>query len=317
MKALVVKNKSARVEEIESPAAAGEALVAMRLSGVCNTDLEIARGYAGFEGTIGHELFGTVLEGAGDIPVGARVVGEINAGCGTCALCIGGDARHCPTRTVLGIVGRDGAHAEIVRLPARNLLVVADSIPDEEAVFAEPLAAACGVLERCPIEAGARVAVIGDGKLGLLCAQVLAHAGHAPLVIGKHREKLDLVARRGLETELSSQARKRGRVFDVVVEATGSETGFSLALDLLVPRGALVLKSTFHGSTPIDAARLVVEETRVIGSRCGRLADALALLEKKAVDVRSLISERLPLSKGAAAMELAARPGIMKVILES
>src|SRR5262249_10799106 len=194
--------------DVAPPAPAGEALVRVTLSGICNTDLEIARGYAGFRGTIGHEFVGVVEDpGGGGLARGARVVGEINAGCGTCARCATGDSRHCATRTVLGIVGRDGAHADYLRLPARNLVRVPDHVPDRAAVFVEPLAAACGVIERAPIagDPQARVAVVGDGKLGLLCAFVLAARGARPVVFGKHAEKLALAARRGIETETGAR----------------------------------------------------------------------------------------------------------------
>ncbi len=318
MRALRVADGSVSVTEIERPAPDGEALVRVTLSGVCNTDLELAEGYMGFRGTLGHEFVG-VVEVPGDepgaLPAGTRVVGEINAGCGTCARCAAGDPRHCATRTVLGIVGRDGAHAEYLRLPARNLLSVPSAIGDVEAVFVEPLAAAAGVLERCPIEPGQRVAVIGDGKLGLLCAMAIAAAGHAPITIGKHASKLARARDRGIETATLERARGLGRVFDVVVEASGGASGFELALDLLVPQGRLVLKSTFHGTTPIDAARVVVEETTVIGSRCGRFSPALALLENRAIDLFGLVTDTLPLSEGARALTRAAEPGVLKVLL--
>jgi threonine dehydrogenase-like Zn-dependent dehydrogenase len=241
--------------------------------------------------------------------------GVLGAGCGTCERCAGGDPRHCATRTVLGIVGRDGAHADLLRLPARNLVRVPASIADEAAVFVEPLAAACGVLERCPIDPAMRVAVIGDGKLGLLCAMVLAAEGRRPLLVGKHAAKLALARARGIETTVVDEARARGRVFDVVVEASGAAGGFALALDLLRPQGRLVLKSTFHGATPIDAARLVVEEIEVIGSRCGRFAPALDLLAKGAVDLTSLVSDVMSLSRAEAALDRAAAPGVLKVLL--
>src|SRR5580704_3878514 len=231
MRALRVADGTASLVEVAPPAADGEAIVRVTYSGICNTDLEIARGYAGFRGTIGHEFVGVVEDaGGGPLPRGTRVVGEINAGCGACARCASGDARHCPTRTVLGIVGRDGAHAELVRLPARNLLAVPDGVPDRHAVFAEPLAAACGVLERAPWAATSRVAVVGDGKLGLLCAQVLAGAGASVVLVGKHPEKTRVAAARGIPVTSPDDARERGRAFDVVVEASGGRSGFELAL---------------------------------------------------------------------------------------
>ena len=315
MLALRVREKSLSVEDVERPHATDEALVRVLLSGICNTDLEIVRGYAGFSGTIGHEFVGIVEESTDRKLVGRRVVGEINAGCGNCDLCRAGDSRHCPSRTVLGIVGRDGAHAEFLQLPARNLLFVPDNVPDKHAVFAEPLAAACGIVERVSISTTDRVAVIGDGKLGLLCAQALALTGAKLLLIGKHESKLRIAGKRGIETTTPQEAAKRQRQFDVVVEASGAASGFALALDLLRPKGQLVLKSTFHGKTELNAARIVVDEISIIGSRCGRFTPALDLLEKDAVDVESLISEEYPLSKGVHAMRRAATRGVLKVLL--
>ncbi len=318
MRALRVDQGKTELADVPPPAAEGEAVVRVVLSGVCNTDLEIARGYARFRGTLGHEFVGVVEEsGGGPLARGERVVGEINAGCGTCPRCLRGDPRHCPTRTVLGIVGRDGAHAERLRLPARNLLRVPDGVSDEQAVFAEPLGAACGVLERCPMDAGVRVAVLGDGKLGLLCAMALAASGSRPLLVGKHATKLAIARARGIEVALAEAARRRGRSFDVVVEASGGASGFELALDLLEPQGTLVLKSTFHGATPVDAARVVVDEIRVVGSRCGRLAPALDLLASGAVDPTVLISEVMPLASGPEGLSLAARAGVLKVLLRA
>jgi threonine dehydrogenase-like Zn-dependent dehydrogenase len=310
--ALRVKNQNLTVEEVERPGNPDEALVRVLLSGICNTDLEIARGYAGFNGTIGHEFVGVVE--AGEL-AGRRVVGEINAGCGKCELCRAGDPRHCATRTVLGIVGRDGAHAEFLQLPLVNLIPVPENISDQHAVFTEPLAAACGILERAAICAADRVAVIGDGNLGLLCAQVVALTTPATLLVGKHPEKLRIAARRGIETATPEEAAKRKREFDVVVEASGAAAGFQLALDLLRPKGKLVLKSTFHGSTEIDAARIVVDEISIVGSRCGRFAPALDLLNRDAIDVENLISEEYSLSDGVNAMSRASSHGILKVLL--
>ncbi len=331
MKALRYENQKLSVAEVPRPRAEGEAIVRVTLSGICNTDLEIARGYAGFQGTLGHEFVGVIEEASearasaiptcrdsvtvGPLPPGTRVVGEINAGCGVCDLCRTGDSRHCLERSVLGIVGRDGAHAELLRLPLRNLLPVPDEIPDERAVFTEPLAAACGILERVEVTENTSIAVIGDGKLGLLCAQVLKTTGAPVTLIGKHAGKLATAQRRGIETVQLAELQKQSPKFDIVVEASGSPEGFRLALDLLRPRGSLVLKSTFHGVTEIDTAPLVVNEISVIGSRCGRFAPALELLKTGAVNVDSLISEEFPLSDGVLAMERAAQAGVMKVLL--
>ncbi|HKR01814.1 MAG TPA: alcohol dehydrogenase catalytic domain-containing protein [Pyrinomonadaceae bacterium] len=302
-------------ETAKPPGAHGEAVVRVTLSGICNTDLEIMRGYAGFQGTIGHEFVGVVESAPVESLIGRRVVGEINAGCGRCSLCLTNDPRHCPDRTVLGIVGRDGAHAEFLQLPVANLLMVPDDLPDERAVFCEPLAAACGITERVELSAGTRVAVIGDGKLGLLCAQALALHGAPVLLIGKHAEKLRIAAARGIETMTLNGVREGERAFDVVVEASGSESGFALALRILRPRGVLVLKSTFQGKTAVDAARIVVDEISVVGSRCGRFQPALDLLRQGTVDVESLISEEYRLSDGVRAMQRATERGVIKVLL--
>jgi threonine dehydrogenase-like Zn-dependent dehydrogenase len=317
MKALRYEDNLLAVREIPMPVGAGEAVVRVTLSGICNTDVEIVRGYAGFQGTIGHEFVGIVESAPSETTlVGKRVVGEINAGCGHCEQCAAGDSRHCPRRTVLGIVGRDGAHAEFLRLPVVNLLQVPDEIADERAVFAEPLAAAWGITERVEVTKETRVAVIGDGKLGLLCAQALSLTGAPVLLVGKHARKLRIAEARSIETVTLNKLRGRDRAFDTVVEASGSSSGFELALDLLRPRGTLVLKSTFHGATAINAARIVVDEISVVGSRCGRFAPALELLRQNSVDVESLISEEFKLSDGVRAIERATAPGIIKVLLK-
>lgn len=316
MKALRVDKKKIAVREIDKPEPGQEALVRVLLSGICNTDLEIARGYAGFKGTIGHEFVG-VMDGEGPLS-GQRVVGEINAGCGDCDLCQSRDSRHCARRTVLGILGRDGAHAEFLRLPVKNLFKVPNGVPDEHAVFTEPLAAACGILEHVDVETGGQVAVIGDGKLGLLCAQVLALTGAHVMLIGKHPEKLRIAERRGIETATVKAGAKRKHEFDVVIEASGSPSAFAVGLDLLRPQGVLVLKSTFAESADwgqINQARLVVDEISIVGSRCGRFEPALDLLKKGALDIDSLISEEYPLSRGVYAMERAAKKGVLKVFL--
>ncbi|HVG38256.1 MAG TPA: alcohol dehydrogenase catalytic domain-containing protein [Pyrinomonadaceae bacterium] len=319
MKALRYADGAISLADIPEPENDAEALVRVTLAGVCNTDLEITRGYANFTGTPGHEFVGVVerAPAAGAALVGRRVVGEINAGCGECALCRGGDARHCARRTVLGIVNRDGAFAEKLLLPVANLLLVPDEVSDERAVFTEPLAAACGIAERVPgLPAANKIAVIGDGKLGLLCAQALTIGSGRPVtLIGKHREKLRLVARWGVDTSLLDETHWK-REFDVVVEASGAASGFALALDLLRPRGTLVLKSTFHGATEINAAPIVVDEISVVGSRCGRFAPALDLLRAGAIDVESLITDRLPLTDGVRALERAAEKSVLKVLIE-
>jgi threonine dehydrogenase-like Zn-dependent dehydrogenase len=318
MKALRFSDDRLQLAEVPVPARGHEALVRVTLSGICNTDLEIVRGYAGFEGTIGHEFVG-VVEEARDAPelVGKRVVGEINAGCGICEKCVSGDPRHCPDRTVLGIVGRDGAHAEYLRLPSRNLLAVPDVVTDEQAVFAEPLAAALGITEQVDIEDETKVAVIGDGKLGLLCAMSLGLRSKNVTVVGRHREKIalvhDLVNDAAMTEEIGPE---RLNSFDVVVEASGSESGFLSGIELVRPRGKIVLKSTFQGTPTWPAARVVVDEITIVGSRCGRFAPALQLLAHGKVPVERLINSTLPLSQGLEAMSRAAEPGVLKILLD-
>jgi len=280
--------------------AAGEALVKVRLAGICSTDLEIVRGYMGFRGIPGHEFVGEAA--------GQRVVGEINAACGSCALCHDGLGRHCPNRTVLGIDRRDGAFAEFLTLPLANLRPVPDKLTDELAVFVEPTAAAFEILEQVPLRPQQEVALLGDGKLALLIAQVLRDRCRLR-VFGKHAEKLALVP--GVET---TTAAPEGQ-FDVVVEATGSEQGFQQALSLVRPRGTLVLKSTVAASSRLNLAPLVVNEVTVVGSRCGLFEPAIAALAAGAVDPRPFIQAEYPLEQGLAALEHAARPGTLKVLL--
>ena len=315
MKALRFENNQLNLREIERPHAADESLIRVVKSGICNTDIEIVKGYAGFSGTLGHEFVG-VVEASDDANlIGKRVVGEINAGCGSCGNCRRGDARHCPARTVLGIIGRDGAHAEFVNLPTRNLFAVPDKVSDTQAVFVEPLAAAFGITEQIEIFPSTKIAVIGDGKLGNLCAQSLALKSDNLVLIGKHQAKLDLVRGKNIETIKLENAAKLNRIFDVVVEASGAETGFATALDLLKPRGKLVLKSTFSGKTALEMWRVVVDEITITGSRCGRFAPALELLENKSVTVENLVSAEFSLSDGIEAMREADSKGVMKIVL--
>jgi threonine dehydrogenase-like Zn-dependent dehydrogenase len=315
MKALQFINHQLKLAEVAKPAPKDEALIRVTKSGICNTDLEIIRGYAGFSGIIGHEFVGVVEASSDKNLIGKRVVGEINAGCGECDLCLSGDSRHCPTRTVLGIHGRNGAHAEFLTLPNVNLLEVPANVSDEQAVFTEPLAAAYGILEQVSVSPETRVAIIGDGKLGILCAQALALASQNTFLIGKHPDKMRVAERRGATGILLADAAKLNRSFEVVVEASGSESGFATALDLLKPRGKLVLKSTFQGKTNLEMWRVVVDEITIVGSRCGRFAPALELLRDGKIEVESFISEEFSLSRGVEAIEKAQQKGVMKVLL--
>jgi alcohol dehydrogenase len=292
----------------------GEVLIRPTLVGICNTDIEITRGYKGTHGIPGHEFVGVVQPSA-QFPEwnGRRVVGEINLYCGQCATCRGGSPSQCPQRTTLGINGHPGAMADYFTLPAKLLYPVPDSIPDEAAVFTEPLAAACQIIEQVQIKPTDRVVVLGDGKLGLLVAQVLQLTGCRLLVIGRHPGKLDILARRGIETQLAGEAGEPGA--EVVVEVTGSPAGFAMARDLVRPRGTLVLKSTFHGAVSLDLSRLVVDEITVVGSRCGPFPAALRLLAQRLVEVESLIHAIYPLDEGLAAFEQAIAPGVLKILL--
>lgn len=316
MKALRFKDGRLSLEDVPVPPAEGETLVRVLKSGICSTDLQIVRGYAGFTGTVGHEFVG-VVEKSDDAPalVGQRVVGEINAGCGRCGLCGAGDPRHCAGRTVLGIVGRDGAHAEYLSLPGRNLIEVPDGVTDDEAVFTEPLAAALGVMEQVEVGRGTRVAVIGDGKLGILCALATRRFSDEVTLVGRHSEKMAIAAEAGVQAA-AAEGRAGGRGFDVVIEASGSESGFAAALDLVRPRGKIVLKSTFHGASRLEAWRVVVDEITVVGSRCGRFTAALEALRDRSVDVTRLISARFPFSSGVEAFARAGQKGVLKVVLE-
>lgn len=291
----------------------GEALVRVELAGICATDLELIEGYAGFEGVLGHEFVGVVEEVADRRWVGRRVVGSINVGCGRCAVCASDEPEHCPHRTVLGIRGRDGAFAEFLTLPEANLFAVPEGLPDERAVFTEPLAAALAVRRHVDGMAGARVAVVGPGRLGLLIAQALAPLAPGLTVLGRRSESLALPARLGLATGLAQEA--AADAFDLVVEATGNEDGLAESLRLVRPRGTLVLKSTFHGKAHVDLAKLVVGEVRVVGSRCGPFAPALELLAAGAVAVEPLIEAEYPLAEALRAIEHAALPGVRKVLL--
>lgn len=315
MKALVFDD-GLKVRELPIPdPPPGEALVKVSLAGICNTDLEITRGYMGFQGVLGHEFVGYVAHARDESLVGKRVVGEINAGCGTCPQCAAGMDRHCPERTVLGILGRDGAMAEYLLLPERNLVPVPNSVSDEQAVFTEPLAAALEILEQVHLEPRSRVLVIGDGKLGLLIAMVLGLTGVELTVLGKHREKLSILEPRGIRTVTPDEAQDESDPFDVVVEASGNSTGWSLAVEKVKPRGTIVLKSTYHGAFDFNPAPLVINEITVVGSRCGRFEPAVRMLERKLVDVSPLIAGEYSIDDGLDAFDAARTSGNLKIVI--
>jgi threonine dehydrogenase-like Zn-dependent dehydrogenase len=293
----------------------GFALIRLLSGGICNTDLELQRGYYGFRGTPGHEFVGEVIAADDSNWIGQRVVGEINLACGACEWCRRGLGRHCPQRTVLGIVQHPGAFREFLTLPERNLHRVPRVISAEQAVFVEPLAAACEILDQVRIPSGAPVAVLGDGKLGLLIGQVLNAHGAEVHQYGHHKEKLRIAAAAGIDVRLGTKTPVAA--YDWVVDATGSSLGLMQAVKMTRPRGTVIMKSTVHGLIGIDSAPVIVNELTLVGSRCGRFEPALKLLRSGRVRVDDLISEVLPLKKAALAFRRAAQPGAMKVLLNA
>jgi alcohol dehydrogenase len=291
----------------------GFALLRLLVGGICNTDLELQRGYYGFSGTPGHEFVAEVVEADTGSLVGRRVVGEINLACCACEWCRRGMGRHCPHRTVLGIVKHPGAFSEFFTLPERNLHVLPDGMPIERAVFAEPLAAACEILDQARIPCGETVAVLGDGKLGLLIAMALRAHGYKIHQFGRHETKLQIAAGAGVETR--SAASLPNAEYDWVVDATGSPDGLRAAAAVVRPRGTVIMKSTVHGTVGIDTAAIIVNEITLIGSRCGRFESALPLLEHGLIPVERMIAARYPLAEATAAFTHAAKHGVLKVLL--
>ena len=292
---------------------AGEVRIRTILAGICNTDLEVVRGYAGFSGVLGHEFVGIVDQCQDDSLLGRRVVGEINAACGQCGTCRAGRPTHCPQRSALGIRGRDGTLAEYFCLPAENLHLVPEGMPDQVAVFTEPLAAACQILEQVHIRPTDRVIVLGDGKLGLLVAQAIALTGCHLLAVGRHADKLAILAARGIPSQIGGEGLDGSA--DIAVECTGSAEGFHRARQLVRNQGTLVLKSTYHDQVQTDLSSWVVDEIRLVGSRCGPFAPALRLLDRDWVDVASLVQAEYPLEEVGVAFAHAARPGTLKVLV--
>jgi threonine dehydrogenase-like Zn-dependent dehydrogenase len=309
MRALVLEaGGSLSLRDRPRPPAGEECLIRVRAAGICGTDLELLRGYARFAGVPGHEFVGVVEEAGGAAAgwVGRRVVGEITVGCGRCAGCRAAGRGHCDVRTVLGILGRDGAFAEYLSLPAENLHAVPSTLDDETAVFVEPTAAACRIVEQVRIEPGSLAAVVGAGRLGLLVAQVLREHGARVTAVGRSETSRSTAAALGFETA-TADAAGLARRFDVAVDTTGAPDGFGAAAALVRPRGTLVVKSTFHGETPIAFSPLVVDEITVVGSRCGPFARAIELLDAGRIDVRPLVAGIYPLERFEEAFERARR----------
>jgi threonine dehydrogenase-like Zn-dependent dehydrogenase len=316
LRALVVATAgSISLRDVPSPPYEGECLVRVLRAGICGTDLQILQGYASFEGIPGHEFVGVVDDASSPADahwVGKRVVGEINVGCGRCDWCTKGEKEHCVARSVVGIRERGGAFAEFLSLPADNLHEVPASIDDDAAVFVEPAAAACRILEQIPLAGSERIAVLGDGRMGLLVAQVLTTAAADVTVLGHHHDKLDVARSLGLDAHHADMFRDDEGRFDVVVDVTGRPAGVARALELVHPRGTVVLKSTFHGEAPLAPWPIVVNEVTLVGSRCGPFPRALDLLASGAVRVAPLISAVVPLEDYAAAFSQARRA--LKVI---
>ena len=310
MKALVVgRPGTISLQDVPVPSRDGECLIRVRMAGICGTDLQILEGYAAFRGVPGHEFVGVVASApdADASWIGQRVVGEINVGCGACVWCRRNEKEHCLNRNVLGIRGRDGAFAEFVTLPAKNLHAVPDGVGDETAVFVEPVAAACRILEQMTLTDGQRVAVIGDGRMGLIVAQVLRTATGDVTLFGRHEHKLAVAHSLGLAISTATERPAPPDRFDVVVDVTGRPAGLKRALDIVRPRGTVVMKSTFHGEAPLASWPIVVDEVTLLGSRCGPFKPAIDLLASGRVQVKPLIARVTALEDHAFAFAEARR----------
>ncbi len=291
-----------------------EALIRITMAGICNTDLEIMKGYLDFKGVPGHEFVGIVEKSEEKKWEGKRVAGEINIGCGVCSYCLSRMKNHCPNRSVLGILKKDGTFADYITLPVSNLHAIPDSVSDEEAVFIEPIAAAFEISLQVNIKPGDNVCVLGDGKLGILAGQVLSLTGCNLTVIGHHEEKLSILSQIGIHTSLNEDISDK---FDVVVDCTGSPSGLKKSLALAKPKGKVILKTTLAKREPVDLNAVVINEIDLIGSRCGPFAPAIRALQKKLIDTRSLISKTYFLDEGTEAFKYASQKGVLKVILKT
>ncbi len=314
MKAVWLEDYQIKLADVQQPVRPDEALIKIRMAGICSTDLELVKGYYPYTGILGHEFVGEVVSAPDAAWVGQRVVGEINAVCGTCEACLNGRSTHCENRTVLGIADRNGVFAEYTSLPLKNLYRVPDSVPDEQAVFVEPLAAALEIQEQIKLQKTDRVLLIGAGRLGQLIAQTLALTGCDLHVVARSLRSQQLLTARGIKVIADSDV--QSQKWDVVIEATGSTDGFTLARRAVRPRGTMVLKSTYKGDMNVNISSIVVDEITVLGSRCGPFEPALRLLETREVDPSVLISDRYKLTDALKAFEKAAQQGVLKVLLE-
>jgi threonine dehydrogenase-like Zn-dependent dehydrogenase len=314
MKAVVLKGKSIFVEDVQTPVPAeGEALLKVIKAGICSTDLELVKGYMEFEGILGHEFMGKVVESPEKKWIGKRVVGEINIPCGGCEICSENDPKHCPSRKVLGIHQKDGVFAEYTTIPLENLLPLPSMVSDREAIFIEPLAAALAIFDQIQVDQKDEVLVLGDGKLGLLVAQVMQTRSANIFCVGHHPRKLALLQKKGIQTSQSAQ--DWDRKFDLVAEATGTAEGIEKALCFVKPKGKIIAKSTFHGMAKIDLSSLVVNEIQLIGSRCGSFTKAMEFLNRESVELEEMVDADFPLAEAKRAFDKATDPEVIKVLL--
>ncbi len=314
MNALWLENNQISLRDVPQSQKQNEALIKIRKAGICSTDLELVKGYYPYTGVLGHEFVGEVVEADEPSWIGQRVVGEINAVCNQCEQCLNGRPTHCENRNVLGIVNRDGVFAEYTSLPIANLHKVPALILDEMAVFTEPLAAALEIQDQIQIKPTDRVLLIGAGRLGQLIAQTLALTGCDLRVVARHQHQKDLLKARGIQ--ITSEDEIQPWRWDIVVEATGSPGGFSLARQAIRPRGTLVMKSTYKGELSVNFSSIVVDEINIVGSRCGPFEPALRLMESKQVDPTVLIDSEYTLGEALKAFEHAAETGVLKVLIK-
>ena len=313
MKALWLENNKISLRDVPQPYTSNEALIKIRKAGICSTDLELVKGYYPYTGVLGHEFVGEVVDAEDASWIGQRVVGDINVFCNQCEQCLNGRPTHCENRTVLGIIKRDGTFAEFTQLPITNLHRVPDSVPDEMAVFTEPLAAALEIQQQVQVKPTDRVLLVGAGRLGQLIAQTLALTGCDLRVVARHALQQNLLKARGIRVIAEGEIRPWR--WDIVVEATGSPSGFSLARQAIRPRGTLVLKSTYKGEMSVNFSSIVVDEVNIVGSRCGPFEPALRLMEARQVDPTVLIANEFSLDEGLKAFERAAETGVLKVLV--
>ena len=317
MKAVWLENNQISLQDVSTPRKPDEALIKIRKAGICSTDLELVKGYYPYTGILGHEFVGEVVEAQDDSWIGQRVVGDINVVCNQCEQCLNGRPTHCEHRTVLGIVNRDGTFAEFTTLPVANLHRVPDSVPDEMAVFTEPLAAALEIQNQINIKPTDRVLLVGAGRLGQLIAQTLALTGCDLRVVARHAHQQNLLKAHGIKVIAEEDAIAQPWRWDIVVEATGSPSGFTLARKAIRPRGTLVMKSTYKGEMSVNFSSIVVDEINIMGSRCGPFGPALRLMESRQVDPTVLIAHEFKLEEALKAFERAAEAGMLKVLVEA